>query len=136
MRPQLLIILAALAAPGVAAAQGATGHPMMDVGQVLRQAEQPLTQWAPPPSLLVKLRRDSRDWIREETRRQVETPREPLDLLLAADKAIGKDVAKLSRRIRIAPQEILTGVVLKIVIEAEAEVANLPRGAERDARLE
>lgn len=131
-----LLIACLLLVPGIAAAQGSTGSPMMDVGQVLRQHEQPLTQWAPPPSLLVKLRRESRDWMREKTLRQIENPREPVELLLAADRTIGKDVSRLAKRIRIAPHEILTAVVLKIVIGAEVAVANQPKGPEQLVRLE
>jgi hypothetical protein len=121
--------------PAQAAAQGSTGFPMGDVGQVLRQAEQPLTQWAAPPSPLTRLSRASRDWVRDETRRQVETPGEPVELMLAADKALARDVLRLAKRERINPHEILTAVVLKIVMDAEAELAGGPKTPETAAKL-
>jgi len=128
-------LIACLALPASALAQGATGSPMMDVGQVLRQAEQPLTQWAPPPSLLTKLPRASRGWMRAETQRQVQAPREPVDLLLVVDKTMGKDIKRLSKQTRIHPHEILVAVVLKIVMDAETKVANAPKGLGHEPRL-
>lgn len=109
--------------PAQALAQGSTGNPMMDVGQVLRQAEQPLTYWHTPPSPLTRLSRVSRDWMRDETKRQIAAPTSPLTLMVEVDKALGADIRKMSRRQRINQGEITTAIVLKIVIEAEQAIA-------------
>lgn len=132
---QVMAAMACLALPAQAAAQGATGSPVMDVGQVLRQAEQPFTRWEAPPSPLTRLPKTARKWIAEETARQAEAPRAPLDLMLAADRTMAKDITRLSKRERINPNEILTAVVLKILIDAEAQVAKAPAGPDTTARL-
>lgn len=114
-----------------AAAQGATGFPMGDVGQVLRQHEQPLTQWTPPPGPLKRLPRTARAWIRTETGRQVETPRRPIQVLLAIESALAPDVMRLSKRERIRPDDIQYAILMRIMLDAEAAAA---RDAETAAR--
>ena len=122
MRVVLLATWACLAAGGfsTAAAQGSTGFPMGDVGQVLRQSEQPLTAWAPPPGPLRRLSRASRSWIAAETRRQIDSPRDPLAVRLELEKVLEDDVRRRARRERIAPEHFYNAILFQIMLDAEA----------------
>lgn len=121
MRLVLLATLACLAGShSIAAAQGSTGFPMGDVGQVLRQSEQPLTDWAPPPGPLHRLSRASKAWIGAETRRQIDSPRNPLVVRLELEKALEDDVRRRARRERIAPEHFYNAILFQIMLKAEA----------------
>lgn len=103
-----------------AAAQGATGFPMGDVGQVLRQAEQPLTSWAPPPGPLKRLSKTSKAWIAAETQRQIAAPREPAQVRLDIETALKDNVMRRARRERIAPPDFYNAILFQIMLDAEA----------------
>jgi hypothetical protein len=114
-----LAILGSLAIAAPVAAQGATGFPMGDVGQVLRQAEQPLTSWAPPPGPLKRLSKASKAWIRAETERQVAHPRDAMQVRLDIEKALADDVGRRARRERIAPFDYYNAILFQIMLDAE-----------------
>lgn len=118
-------VIAALLAAGLgsaAAAQGATGFPMGDVGQVLRRAEQPLTSWSAPPGPLKRLSKASKAWISAETRRQAQAPREPLQVLSSVEAELREDVLRRARRERIAPKDYYNAILFQIMLGAEDAV--------------
>jgi hypothetical protein len=121
MQKTCFVFAALLAAgfAGAAAAQGATGFPMGDVGQVLRRAEQPLTNWSAPPGPLNRLSTTSKAWISAETKRQAQAPREPLQVLSSVEAELQKDVLRRARRERIPPKDYYNAILFQIMLGAE-----------------
>lgn len=118
----VIVALGVVALAGGAAAQGATGFPMGDVGQVLRRAEQPLTSWPAPPGPLKRLSKRSRTWIAAETKRQTQSPREPLQVLASIRAELREDVLRRAKRERIEPGDYYNAILLQIMLGAEEAV--------------
>ena len=127
--PVISVCWALILGGGVASAQGNVGFPVGDVGQVLRQHEQPYTQWHIPPSPLQRLTKRSRAWIAAETQRQAQSPRDALLVFLDIEKTVGADVLRRAKRERVNSADLLNAVLFKIMMDGEAEVAKQAEAA-------
>lgn len=124
--------LAVLAQP--AAAQQ-SGSPMGDIMDMTRFVGRP-SQWAATiPAPLAGLTPVSRKWIAAETTRQIEAPRSAVDVAMAVDAALDKDIRRVALDKRVKPQDISSAIVLRVMMGAKAaatrDAKTDPKGGER-----
>lgn len=121
----------ALLAAGQAAAQGATGFSIGDFVQRRLEQAQAGKQHPIPPSALNRLSKGSRLWIRAEAQRQAKALRAPAEVALDIETNLYKDIYKLAKRERLDMADVSNAILLKVMIEADADADRELRKARR-----
>lgn len=127
-RSALVVIAVAALLASPASAQDSPLATFVKHHEALKKRTQ---DWGSPDSPFGQLSKASREWIKAETRRQIDAPRPTLEVAVAIDSALEADNLKLSRRHRMDPQDITRAVLLMVMADAEDAAAKAAKRAKK-----
>lgn len=119
----------ALVAPSMAAAEA--GSTLADFQYTREVLAKRIQDFGSPNSPFSQLSKATRAWVREEAKRQGQTPRSTTEVLMDVDRTVAEDAQELSRRHDIDPMDITRVVTLFVMVEAEDAAAKAVRKAKK-----
>lgn len=118
-----------LGAPSMATAEA--GSTLADFQYTREVLAKRVQDFGSPNSPFSQLSKSTRTWVREEAKRQGQTPRSVAEVMMDADKVLAEDAAEMSRRHHIDPMDITRVVTLFIMAEAEDDAGKAVKKAKK-----